>query len=559
MKSTYRYILIICIIIFIFCVPLLTNAQDMANYTAYPPFVTNAIEPNILLLLDQSGSMQYPAYIDCEFNSYNIKRADCGSSNSTTDPRSSYDTSFAYYGYFKNNKYYNYSSNKFIENESCSFIETDPEYRIGNNSGCISGNLLNWAAMSRIDLLRKAIIGGKSVSLQGNAHTLRGEGGWWSFSDYNLGCTFTLSGGSYPQLDHVLSISNSGFGTAGYLTVLANGSSIWGTSDEFRYVYQPISGDFDVKLKVVSPPTESEQTYAKAGLMARANTNSNSRHVKVMATYGAGLQFSDRLTDGGTTATFADYVTISYPVWVRLVRSGDTFTAYYSSDGTSWTQQGITTVSMTSNILIGMATSSYSSISLGTGKYDEFICSSCSNDDFNDGSFNTGIWTAVDINTYYEGNQTESENETCTIGTLANADIKVDVPENARRGVIQNLSDKDYDADWDADSPRFGLMVFAGDNREGEMRTGIAGSNMSSFLTALQNEPPYGETPTGEALYEAYDYFIQTDSHSYEANNAYIGGQGTTKDPMYESGSAVECRKNFVLIISDGGRMEWNH
>jgi hypothetical protein len=38
------------------------EAQDMADYTAYPPFVTSAVEPNILLVLDHSGSMQYPAF-----------------------------------------------------------------------------------------------------------------------------------------------------------------------------------------------------------------------------------------------------------------------------------------------------------------------------------------------------------------------------------------------------------------------------------------------------------------------------------------------------------------
>ena len=74
-----------------FLVPVHSSAQLMSDYTAYPPFVTNAVEPNILLVLDHSGSMQYPAYIGCEFNSYSTKRADCGSTDSIQNPEYSYD------------------------------------------------------------------------------------------------------------------------------------------------------------------------------------------------------------------------------------------------------------------------------------------------------------------------------------------------------------------------------------------------------------------------------------------------------------------------------------
>ncbi len=101
----------------------------------------------------------------------------------------------------------------------------------------------------------------------------------------------------------------------------------------------------------------------------------------------------------------------------------------------------------------------------------------------------------------------------------------------------------------------FGSEKNGGSLARGEMKVGIEGANMSSFLTSLQSAAPYGGTPTGEALYEAYDYFKQSDDHIYEANSAYIGGQGSTKDPMYESGTSVDCRKNFVLLISDG---EWD-
>ncbi len=550
------------IVIFILCISTQSYAQVMSDYTAYPPFVTNAVQPNILLVLDHSGSMQFPAYIGCDFSSYDNKRAECGTSNSIDDPEYAYqrfDASgddFLYYGYFVTDKYYKHTGTKFEQDATCTtYTKGDAEYLIGDAaSGCMSGNLLNWATMSRIDLMRKVLIGGKSLSTQANAHTLRPEGGWRTYSDHTLGCTFNISGGSYPNLDHDIAISDYNCGT---LEVKSTGSYIFGTSDSFRYIYQSVSGDLDAKLLVTRPPSETGETYAKAGLMVREDTTAGSAHFKVMATNSAGLQISYRGTAGGDTTLLGAYVPISYPVWVRVIRtaSTNTFTAYYSSDGTTWTTHGSANVVMNASVLLGMASASYSTTTYGYSYYDDFICDICTDDDFNDGTFDTATWTSIDIATTLAGSDTEACSGGCAVGTLASGSMKVDVPDHEKRGIIQNLSDQDNDTQWDDNSPRFGVMIYAGDSREGEMKVGIDGSNMSSFLTSLQGESPYSGTPTGEALREAYDYFTQINNYSYEANNSFIGGQGSTKDPMYDSGTSTDCRKNFVLLISDG---EWN-
>ncbi|KPJ97543.1 MAG: hypothetical protein AMK71_13175, partial [Nitrospira bacterium SG8_35_4] len=188
MKNKYPYIIICFIAALLILSPLQSKAQVIDDYTAYPPFITSGVAPNILLLLDVSGSMQMPAFHDCtSFAGYSAKRANCGSTDSTQNPDRVYNPDYDYYGLFDSDTYYEYSSNKFIETSTCSITSSDPQYRIGNSSTCISGNLINWATMSRIDLLRKALLGGKSVSQQTNAHTLRGEGGWWTYSDHNLG------------------------------------------------------------------------------------------------------------------------------------------------------------------------------------------------------------------------------------------------------------------------------------------------------------------------------------------------------------------------------------
>lgn len=137
----------------------------------------------------------------------------------------------------------------------------------------------------------------------------------------------------------------------------------------------------------------------------------------------------------------------------------------------------------------------------------------------------------------------------CRIRTFNNRYARVKIEKNKRVAVIQN----------NFNQMRFAFMVFASNARYGEVRYGFDQNEMSSLISSIQNEVPYWGTPTGEALWEAYDYLSQHNSHGYERNSSYIG-KGTVKDPYYQrlaDGSIVpvRCRKSSVVLISDG---EWN-
>ncbi|RLC75178.1 MAG: hypothetical protein DRI81_12540, partial [Chloroflexi bacterium] len=163
--------------------------------------------------------------------------------------------------------------------------------------------------------------------------------------------------------------------SAGYLRINAYGSSTWGSSDNMYYVYQSISGDFDARLRVISGP--SNRSYSKAGLMVRNSTATNSRYVALMRTHCCGLQFAYRETDGGDAATSTGYVSMSPPMWVRIVRSGDTFDYYYSAQEdpgeSDWTYRTSEVVDMDDSVLVGIAHASYSSSSAGDSELDEFV------------------------------------------------------------------------------------------------------------------------------------------------------------------------------------------
>ena len=155
---------------------------------------------------------------------------------------------------------------------------------------------------------------------------------------------------------------------AGVFGVEGSGADIWGTSDAFRFVYLPVSGNFTITARVLG--VENTDAWAKAGVMIREGMNANSRNAFVAVTPGNGVTWQYRASTGGTTGN-SNTTGLSAPCWVRMVRSGNTFTAYRSPDGVTWTQQGSPqTVSMAADVYAGLAVTSHDNTKLCTATFD---------------------------------------------------------------------------------------------------------------------------------------------------------------------------------------------
>jgi fibronectin type 3 domain-containing protein/regulation of enolase protein 1 (concanavalin A-like superfamily) len=160
-------------------------------------------------------------------------------------------------------------------------------------------------------------------------------------------------------------------GSAGYgnntFTVAGAGADIWGTADAFRFAYVPVTGNCTIMARVASLP--NIDGWSKAGVMIRASTNASAANAFIAVTPGNGVTWQTRSSTGGASGNSAT-AGLSAPYWVKLVRSGNTFTGSYSPDGVTWTQQGTATFTMAATAYVGLALTSHNSSSLCTATFD---------------------------------------------------------------------------------------------------------------------------------------------------------------------------------------------
>jgi type IV pilus assembly protein PilY1 len=130
-----------------FCGPNKAQAQAMADYTSTPPFIADAVPPNVLMLMDNSGSMNNSAF---------------------HENGEAYVPTKEYNGYFAPSKCYSYGSNKF----------TPVAYKAVTGNPCAAsapwlGNFLNYMTMTRLEITKWVMMGGKCAPravLTGNCY-----------------------------------------------------------------------------------------------------------------------------------------------------------------------------------------------------------------------------------------------------------------------------------------------------------------------------------------------------------------------------------------------------
>lgn len=144
----------------------------------------------------------------------------------------------------------------------------------------------------------------------------------------------------------------------GTYTVNGSGSDIWGTADEFHYLWTSSSGNFEITTLVDS--VQNVNAWTKAGLMIRENVNAGSRHASLFVSPGKGVAFQRRPAANGISVHTPGPATTA-PVWLKLQRKGDVITAYYRKAITDfWAMVDRQTLTnLPTTVLVGLAVGSH--------------------------------------------------------------------------------------------------------------------------------------------------------------------------------------------------------
>lgn len=121
---------------------LFSSSAQALSLAQAPLFLVTSAEPLVMLNMSNDHQLFYKAYDDwSDINSDGVQDI-------------TYDNDIVYYGYFDSYKCYSYSGGVFVPQAVTSTKYCDTV------AGDWSGNFLNWATMSRIDVVRKILYGG---------------------------------------------------------------------------------------------------------------------------------------------------------------------------------------------------------------------------------------------------------------------------------------------------------------------------------------------------------------------------------------------------------------
>lgn len=498
-------------LIFLIVLLPLSFAEGVLNdYCVTPPFLSQSIPPNVLIVLDNSGSMCDQAYA----GSY--------------DP-----TQFAsgyYYGYFDPTKNYKYSINNRWE-------ETTDAMTTGTTSNPIAnGSFLNWATMRRVEVAKKLLTGGKgnprspspgvTVKLDGET----GCGSSWDFqkdhdtSAGNLIYPFVVGNYRFTRSSDDLNISPLVAGT--------NTENRYPTSDVANGAWTPNSGTTRWD-KVDEVSYDDDTTYIQ-------NTTSSTNDQVILGYDKSAFSISGTITN--------------VTVVVRAKKAGTSTSAIRKIRGVLRMKDALVDVDWTSN-----------ASNLSSTRYLDYNFNWATNPQ-------TGAaWQWADLTSSAVGSLTGFGVKADTTPSATNyprvTQIYIIVTvSNPSGGPYNTIVDKgSVNAtgiiDTLSSDVRFGLAYY--NTSEGAyVKTYVDFGATTSMQTSIDGMIPSTWTPLGETLYEMTRYFRQDNPYygntpaDYQKGSVQIG-----YDPYWykystlDAGLAdqyVPCARSFVLFLTDG-------
>ncbi len=578
------------LILFIVFLPLTQVDGAMYDYCVTPPFITQSIPPNILIVQDNSGSMNCLAYT----GGYNPTQFNTG----------------YYYGYFDPTKNYKYTTGSTADLPS-RWVPTTAAITTGTAANPIaSGNFLNWATMSRHDVAKRIMIGGKAskgatyagaydvadrsttnaatkpVKLYAEGNPGGGNSCSTDDKSYDTGskkCSSNLAETCTTDSD----CTAHGGGTCDYLA---------------SPLIYPFDGDYKYTMTSngsLGPRSTSSAPYNQGILNIAFNDpttvklypNSNFSSTNPAYTFPAawvktGTGSAYQVVDE-TTANTTDYIQNKSSTEPALFGYDHTNAALVGASGTISSvtvyayarKYGSNTVNLQAVLQLKDSSAdlvSASGLSALTTSYVAYTFTFATNPqtgvawewaDLTGSAVGSVLGFGVKASKSLGANPTTSDYPSVsqvyiqinvsspTLGGPYN--IIVDQGATAASGVLDTMST----------GVRYGLAIYNATTQDGaKVVDYVDGGATSGLISSISSMIFNSYTPLSETLYEMTRYFRQ-DSTNY-LNTDYIKGCSsatngtssctgiapTSKDPYYfsDAGRYVPCVKSFILFLTDG-------
>ncbi|MBW1829682.1 MAG: hypothetical protein JRI74_09710, partial [Deltaproteobacteria bacterium] len=267
---------------------------SMNTYTAYPPFLSATVKPNVMVILDSSTSM-----LSFAFGAYS--------------PGTVYD------GYFDASAEYSYNSA-----QAYFYTPKDPAHTI-KGVDYWEGNFLNWACMRRMDIAKKVLTGGRITKAADGSLLLLGQ-------PYPLdcgcpGCFQTERNRDYDNNGYVdIYRHNNNAADTPYFTIYDLTRGGW-------------SGKYYVRVKINSVPqgivqeNSSSVTFGLAIYSPDANKTGNADQGGMVLN-----PIGDPVQDIVSNINAQDMVTINdlgADTWTPMAETLYSVAGYFGQDGTT--------------------------------------------------------------------------------------------------------------------------------------------------------------------------------------------------------------------------------
>ncbi|HMK33953.1 MAG TPA: PilC/PilY family type IV pilus protein [Desulfomonilaceae bacterium] len=574
MKQLTIFLATVCLLVAAWC----HDVESAYNCCFAPPSVAVGTKPNVMIALDYSGSMQFPAYIPGNFVKYDgshVANCDSRDGQSGFEQYKTYDPLITFSGYFDNDTYYTYnngnSNNPYFEPAA-----NPPVTRVRFTGRSEQASQGIWFTAAGNNFQPGDIVAFSNLS----SHTEMNSSAGRAFKvEEASGDRFRINGSwnGVPDNDSGSVIKRVSGNVASGLSGNALNLVTTSRMDAALKTLIGGKGDCDGSACYLRPQGAKryirENSTLQAGFFVRpaAGTDSTGTGsadysardllLTIQGLVRGKLDAHDPASVGRTTDKVSNrkaevwYFILKESRSVTIKLEAAQFQPYlylyrgqqptpgepylFSAGDSTQSNSAVITAQLDAGTYCLEATSA--SDSAGKGNQGDY-----------------GVLSDVDLQ-FDKNTYPTHDGAISTIGSLNSARLRIKVPAAQRSGIVQESFNK----------VRFGFMYFKGerDQDRGKILIGCENTDMSRLISAIQGTPagsrssapagdsggmyPYGNTPTAAAISQVYKYFSQNSS----TLNADFIARGTAKDPYYDEHGSVPCRKSYLMLLTDG---QWN-